>query len=135
MREREYFHLMTLLFVSAMNSEEGPAGARPPGSDRRAAPPFPSAKPAAPLPARLLMLSVSGSSTCTGPRVPFSAPSIEQHALKAASLLMPPKLGKKLDPNHGMLHGAEEVSLHSCLDAITNNDNDFFENKSRRKNC
>lgn len=56
---------MTLLLVSAMKREEGPAGARPPGSERRAARPFPSAKPAVPLPARLLMLPVSESSTCT----------------------------------------------------------------------
>lgn len=57
-------HLMALLLVSAtMTVPSGPAQ-RPPGSDSHALAPLPSASPAVPLPATVLMLLLPGSSTC-----------------------------------------------------------------------
>ena len=57
-------HLMQLLFVSATNTVSPGPSQRPPGSDSFALRPTPSAKPATPAPATVLMVSFAGSKTC-----------------------------------------------------------------------
>ena len=62
--EQRVADLMRPLFVSATSTVPlGPADS-PPGSESRLTAPLPSAKPALPLPATVLMRSVTGSSTC-----------------------------------------------------------------------
>ena len=55
---------MALLLVSATYMVPSGPSHRPPGSDSFALPPAPSAKPAEPVPATVLMLFETGSSTC-----------------------------------------------------------------------